>query len=192
LTAAATAERAAVNAFVVSMRRAMAAMASARPPSATWQQAERMAAAIGDLLEPSGVDESRRLVGQMHEFPGRGQLLVPPLAFEVRSAIESVATVVLDATHLGTNGAAHGGVLPLIFDELMGQMTNLGTRTRARTAYLHVNYRAIAPIGGTLSLRAWLVSEHGRKRMAAATAHYGDRMVADAEGLFVELRPGQP
>src|SRR5690348_3481683 len=98
------AERAALNAFVVAMRRAMDAVARGRPPIETWRQAERLARAIGDLLETSDVDESRRIVGQLREFAGRGQLLVPPLAFEVRTEVESVATVVLDASHLGANG----------------------------------------------------------------------------------------
>jgi hypothetical protein len=69
---------------------------------------------------------------------------------------------------------------------------NSGGRTRARTAYLHVNYRAITPVDHELVLRAAIGREEDRKRFVTGTLHDGERLVADAEGLFVELRPGQP
>jgi 3-oxoacyl-[acyl-carrier protein] reductase len=77
------------------------------------------------------------------------------------------------------------------FGELLGQLSNAG-RPRARTAYLHVDYRKITPIGVPLQLHGAFVSEEGRKRVLAATAHADGGLVAEARGLFVELRPGQP
>jgi hypothetical protein len=38
----------------------------------------------------------------------------------------------------------------------------------------------------------WFESEQGRKRFLRGTVHHGDRLCAEAEGLFVELKPGQP
>jgi acyl-coenzyme A thioesterase PaaI-like protein len=101
------------------------------------------------------------------------------------------ARVALSRFYLGAGGAAHGGVLGLVFDELMGRLANT-SRSRSRTAYLHVNFRAITPIGPELRVSARVDRIEGRKRFLTGTIHYGDALTADADGLFVELRPGQP
>jgi predicted thioesterase len=62
----------------------------------------------------------------------------------------------------------------------------------ARTAYLKVNYRAITPIGRELLVDATVDRVEGRKRWASARLFDGETPIADAEGLFVELLPGQP
>jgi acyl-coenzyme A thioesterase PaaI-like protein len=118
-------------------------------------------------------------------------LLLPFVADE-QDETSITGRVVFDRFYLGGNGAAHGGALPLLFDEVLGMLGNSAGRTRARTAYLHVNYRAITPVDRELVLRAAIEREDGRKRFVTSTLHDGDRLVADAEGLFVELRPGQP
>ena len=62
----------------------------------------------------------------------------------------------------------------------------------ARTAYLTVNYRAITPIEVELRLEASVDRTEGRKTWATGRLYDGERLVADAEGLFVKLRPGMP
>jgi acyl-coenzyme A thioesterase PaaI-like protein len=188
----APAEREALAAYTDAMRRALDAAAQARPPAGNWLKAAEHARALTDLFAPYAGPESQRIVGQLRDLPGRGQVLVPPFRVTHRDEQQVLAEVTLDHTHLGANGAAHGGVLPLLFDELLGQFANSAGRTRARTAYLHVDYRKITPIGVPLRLRAAFVSEEGRKRLLTGTAHAGDVLVADARGLFVELREGQP
>ena len=80
----------------------------------------------------------------------------------------------------------------LIFDEVLGQVGTSAGQTRARTAYLHVNFRSVTPVDRDLSVSARLVSHEGRKRFIAGQIYDGDRLCADAEGLWVELKPGQP
>jgi acyl-coenzyme A thioesterase PaaI-like protein len=87
-------------------------------------------------------------------------------------------------------GAVHGGAIPLAFDELMGRLANT-ERSPSRTAFLHVNYRHIAPIETRLSIEARFDSESGRKRFLSGRIRDGDTICADAEGLFVALRPDQ-
>ncbi len=94
--------------------------------------------------------------------------------------------------HLGGNGAAHGGTLPLFFDDVLGRLSNGVDRRVARTAYLHTNYRRITRVGVELHFEATVDRIEGRKRWASGRLFEGDQLVADAEGLFVELRPGQP
>jgi acyl-coenzyme A thioesterase PaaI-like protein len=94
--------------------------------------------------------------------------------------------------HLGGNNAAHGGTVPLLFDEVLGRLSNSGFSKVARTAFLKVNYRGITPIGIDLNLDATMDRIEGRKRWASGRIFDGDALIADAEGLFVELKDGQP
>lgn len=69
-------------------------------------------------------------------------------------------------------------------------------RPVSRTAYLHVDYRAVTPLNVDLVARARMDRVEGRKRWVtgelcrvdASGAGLGPA-VAEAEGLFVELRP---
>jgi acyl-coenzyme A thioesterase PaaI-like protein len=94
--------------------------------------------------------------------------------------------------YLGGNGAAHGGTIPLLFDEVLGRLANTGDRAKSRTAYLNVDYRAITPIGVELEVRARFELEEGRKRFLSGEIVNGATICAEAHGLFVALRPGQP
>jgi acyl-coenzyme A thioesterase PaaI-like protein len=118
--------------------------------------------------------------------------LVPPFVID-RSADDAlVGRATFTPFFHGGGGAAHGGAIPLLFDHVLGRLCNAPGRTRSRTAYLHVNYRRIAPIGRELGLDATLDREEGRKLFATARLLDGDDLVADAEGLYLALRPGQP
>ena len=94
--------------------------------------------------------------------------------------------------HLGGHGAAHGETLPLLFDEVVGRLASARPPRRARTAFLTVNYRAIIPLEVELRVEATLDMIEGRKRWASGWLYDGEQLLADATGLFVELRPGQP
>ena len=85
----------------------------------------------------------------------------------------------------------HGGAIPLVFDELMGRVVS-ACGSPARTAFLHINYRSITPIEAPLTVEAHLAAEEGRKRHMRGVLRHGDTVCADAERLFVALRPGQP
>ena len=61
----------------------------------------------------------------------------------------------------------------------------------SRTAYLTVNYRAVAPIERDLRVEAGVDRVEGRKKFSSGRLYDGDTLVADAEALFVVLRPGQ-
>ncbi|MBB5160612.1 hypothetical protein [Mycobacterium sp. AZCC_0083] len=50
----------------------------------------------------------------------------------------------------------------------------------------------MTPIGRRLELDATLDRVEGRKRFVSGRLRDGTATVADAEGLFVELFPGQP
>jgi acyl-coenzyme A thioesterase PaaI-like protein len=94
---------------------------------------------------------------------------------------------------LGRNGAAHGGAIAMLFDSLLGFTAAKLTRSPyQRTAYLHVNYRKIAPVEKELQLDAGIERIDGRKMFVEGRLTDGDTLLADGEALFVRLRPGQP
>ena len=61
-----------------------------------------------------------------------------------------------------------------------------------RTAYLHVNYRKIVPIEKELQVEAGVSRAEGRKIFVEMRLCDGSDVLADGEGLFVRLKPGQP
>src|SRR4029077_3007982 len=101
-------------------------------------------------LEPLAVPERDQLFAHRTDLQGRGQTMSPRLEVVEGDAEHVVAHVVFGRYFLGGNGAAHGGSIPLVFDEVLGRLANMGGRPRARTAYLNVNYRSITPIGARL------------------------------------------
>jgi acyl-coenzyme A thioesterase PaaI-like protein len=157
--------------------------------------AGRIADAISALtreLARYTVDERHQVAGHLVAIPGRGQCMAPVVEITEHSDTHARGHVNFGRFYLGGNGAVHGGAIPLAFDELLGRLANTGGRPPSRTAYLHVNYRNITPIETRLTIEAHFASEEGRKRVLTGTLRDGDTLCADAEGLFVALRPGQP
>jgi acyl-coenzyme A thioesterase PaaI-like protein len=166
-------------------------LASTRPDA---EQSRRARAAIELAIEELGSDvvpETEQISGRLLALPGHGQALIPPIHIESADTTQITGSLVLGRFYLGANGAAHGGVVPLVFDEILGGLAGADVPKR-RTAFLHVDYRSITPIGPKLTVRAWVTGQEGRKQFIKGTIHDGDTLCAEAEGLFVELRPGQP
>lgn len=159
---------------------------------------DRVVAETADALEqlaatlaPFEVPEREQICGYRSDLPGRGQAMAPAVLVDEWDGKHFVGRFTLGRFYLGGGGAAHGGVVPLVFDEVLGRLANTN-RPLCRTAYLNVNFRSITPIGPELRLQAQFEREEGRKRFLSATIHHGDRLTAEAEGLFITLRPGQP
>jgi acyl-coenzyme A thioesterase PaaI-like protein len=148
-------------------------------------------AQVSDMLSAFLAPERQQITGYRLDLPGRGQAFAPVFEPNRWDEQQVTGTVTLGRYYLGGNGAAHGGAVPLLFDEVMGRLASTG-RKPARTAYLHVNFRAITPIDTELRLETHFDREEGRKRFLVGTLYHGDVLCADAEALFVELRPGQP
>lgn len=145
------------------------------------------------LLEHQ-VPEAERVDGWRLDLPGRGHPLLPPFVIEEETDGAMRGHVTFTRFYLGGNGAAHGGATPLLFDDLLGKVVNFNHRDGvARTAYLTVNYRSIARIGERLLFDAAVDRVEGRKIWGSARLVTLDgTAVADGEGLFIRLRPGQP
>ncbi|GAB2972418.1 PaaI family thioesterase [Amycolatopsis acidiphila] len=177
--------------MIEALRLLQARMTGAGPPPETVTETAETLEKLAAALEPFTVPEAAQIVGHRTDLPGRGQAMAPPVHIEEWDEEHVLGHVTFSRFYLGGNGAVHGGAIPLAFDEVMGRLANTG-RPRARTAYLHVNYRKITPVGSRLRVEARFEREEGRKRILAGALVDGETVVADAEGLFVTLKPGQP
>jgi acyl-coenzyme A thioesterase PaaI-like protein len=167
-------------------------VAGSDPPDDLWNEASEQIATVVSLLEPWSAPESPPPSGTRIDLPGRGNPMLLPFVVTAESKGRVEGHVIFRRYHLGGNGAAHGGTLPLLFDEVLGRLANSGGLPIARTAFLKVNFRSVTPIGIELHVEASLDQIEGRKRWATARLFNGETLVADAEALFVQLRPGQP
>lgn len=167
-------------------------LAEAKPDQALIETLAADLSGWARKLDPLAVRERDRVFGRRTDLSSRGQTMSPTIEITELTDDSATGTVRFGPYFLGGNGAVHGGAIPLMFDEILGRLANSGGRPAQRTAYLHTDFRSITPIARTLRLHAWLVSEEGRKRILRATLHDGETLCAEAEGLFVALRPGQP
>jgi acyl-coenzyme A thioesterase PaaI-like protein len=178
--------------FLETFRTLQDRVVTSHPPENVWDDlAERMQEAA-DLLEPWWIAEWQRPAGLRTDLPGRGSPLLMPFVPGEESDGLIRGTVVFRPFHVGGNGAAHGGTLPMLFDDVMGHLSSVGGRGVARTAYLKVNYRKITPVEVELQVEATVDRIEGRKRFLVGRLFDDEYLYADAEALFVELKPGQP
>jgi hypothetical protein len=114
-----------------------------------------------------------------------------PVLEDVRVTDDQMsARLTINSFYLGANGAAHGGSIPLIFDQALAQLAQY-RRSISRTAYLNVSYRAVTPVLKPLRDEGRLERIDGRKRFVHGTISHGDLVTAEAHALYVALRPGQ-
>jgi acyl-coenzyme A thioesterase PaaI-like protein len=178
--------------MIAALRDFLDDVAAAAPNTATTVALTQDLKGWSDRLAQAAVPERRQLFARRLDLPGRGQTMAPNFIPTAGDHTSVEGTVPFGRYFLGGGGAVHGGAIPLLFDEVLGRLASSGDRAPARTAYLHTDFRSITPVGEELAVRAWFVSEQGRKRLLRATITHGDTLCAEAEGLFIELRPDQP
>lgn len=178
-------------AMVDALRALQDAVTGSRPPDRVVEETTRQLRELARQLAAYPVGERDQIAGHLAETPGRGQALIPAVHLDEVEPGAIRGHVTFGRFYLGGNGAVHGGAIPLAFDDVMGRLANSG-RPPGRTAYLHVNYRNVTPIETRLTIEAHLVSVDGRKRLLRGVLRHGGTVCADAESLFVALRPGQP
>ncbi len=151
--------------------------------------AKVMAELTARLGKPSEPDDIWRRI--LDPLPSRGRAMCPPLMISELTADFVAGTVVFGHHFLGRNGAAHGGAVAMLFDELFGGLINRMDGFRARTAFLHIDYKRITPIGSQLKAEASIRWQAGRKYFVCGQITCGDDICASAEALFIALKSGQ-
>jgi len=162
-------------------------------PDDVITRAADMVEAVCALLAPFEADEWTSPSGRRMDLPSRGNILQVPAELSVTATNTIDGTVRFRRYHLGRNGAVHGGAVAQMWDSVLGFAAFRLTRSVGqRTAYLHVNYRNIAPIQKDLRVEAEVERTEGRKIFVAGRLLDGEAVLSDAEALFVKLNPGQP
>ena len=113
--------------------------------------------------------------------------LAPPLRVQVEDG-GVVGTVTFGSAYEGPPGCVHGGMVAAAFDELLGFAQIVGGHP-GMTGRLIVHYRSPTPLHTELRLAAAIERVDGRKTFCRGTIHAGDRLCAEAEGLFVAMNP---
>ncbi len=178
--------------FVNEVREFMDRVRAACPDDALTDELTAELATMNKKLAAVEVDEWTSPAGTRIDLPSRGNITLPPFRVVQESADGVVATVRFSRFHLGGNGVAHGGYVALVFDDLGGMASALHIEGICRTAYLKVDYRSLTPLDTELTMRTWVDSYEGRKVFVRGTLHDGDRLCAEVDGLFIQLKPGQP
>jgi acyl-coenzyme A thioesterase PaaI-like protein len=147
---------------------------------------------LNDKLDAAIVDEWSAPTLTRIDLPARGNITLPPFVIDHVDRDGVDASITFRTFHLGGNGAAHGGQIAIGFDDLLGMAAAVHAGAVTRTASLTVDYRSITPLNTELTVRAWTERQEGRKVFVRATLHDGERLCAEAHGLFIVLKPGQP
>jgi acyl-coenzyme A thioesterase PaaI-like protein len=122
---------------------------------------------------------------------GPGNPVAPPL--EVRDTPDGRATgrVIVGKPHEGPPGLVHGGVVATLLDHVLARAARAAGRG-GLTATLTLRYRRPVRLGVPLLLAAEVGETSGRRTTATArlaAEDDPDTVLAEAEGLFVALRP---
>ncbi len=147
------------------------------------------------IPEPfTGAPPARQTDDPVEYFPyspviGPLNPIAPKVAFKVVDR-EMHATHVFDAQYNGPPMSVHGGIIALVFDELLGSlgaMLDIG----GFTGTLEVVYRSLTPLHQPIRMRGWVEREEGQKVFIHGTFHTTDpgaseeRLCAEAKGIFI-------
>jgi acyl-coenzyme A thioesterase PaaI-like protein len=174
-------------------------LVSSSAPDADLEEAAAAVAQAAALLDGGtkereyfGVAEGS-LISEQREFidysPFMGLLnpMAPPMTIW-RDGDQVLASATFGPQYEGPPGCVHGGFVAAAFDEVLGVTQSLTGRA-GMTAHLAVDYRSPTPLHRELRFAGRVDRTEGRKIIATATLHVGERLCAEATGLFVSMRP---
>jgi len=112
--------------------------------------------------------------------------VAPPAVFEATPGGDVVGWFDATAPYNGPPGFVHGGVISLVFDELLG-VVGVVRGVGAMTGTLTIRYRRPTPLGRRVDLHAWLDRVEGRKVFIRGDMRVDDEVTAEAEGVFIRV-----
>jgi acyl-coenzyme A thioesterase PaaI-like protein len=114
--------------------------------------------------------------------------VAPPVMVETDGEGGLRGSAWFDYQYEGPPTCVHGGVIALVFDELLGA-ANIAAGCPGMTGTLTIRYRRPTPLRTDLRLEARCTGRQGRKITTRGAILLGDELLAEAEGLFIELVP---
>ena len=122
---------------------------------------------------------------------GPGNPVAPPMVAAATPDGRATGRVTVGKAHEGPPGLVHGGVVATLLDHVLARAVRAVGRG-GLTATLTVTYRRPVPLGVPLVATADAGATEGRRTTATARLAAEDdpgTTLAEAEGLFVALRP---
>jgi acyl-coenzyme A thioesterase PaaI-like protein len=116
---------------------------------------------------------------------GRANPLAPPIRLMAEGDV-MVGSATFGSAYEGPPGCVHGGYVAAAFDEVLGAAQSLGGQP-GMTGRLTISYRSPTPLNAELSFAGRVVKIEGRKTFTEGTLHAGERLCAEAEGLFIAI-----
>ena len=199
-------------AAVAATRRLIAALRIADPPADVLERVTALVDEAAALLDPHAVEGvymqgalrpraddpgpdrfevgTRSLDDPGRFFPyspiiGEWNPIAPPAVLSWDGErIHGTATV--GATHAGPPNMVHGGVIALLFDEVLG-CANMCAGVGGFTGTLTVRYERPTPLGGELELESHIETVEGRKITTRGTITHAGQVTARAEGVFIRV-----
>jgi len=188
------------------VRELIARLRIADAPPDALAAAAALARQASSLLEPYAVHDEKP--GQSHlrtvPFTGGGfsmrepaeffpyssvvgpmNPIAPPIALDFDGTTVR-GTVTLGEVYAGPPGAVHGGIIALIFDELLG-VVNVLSGVGAFTGTLSIRYERFTPIREELEVAAHVDRTEGKKVFTVGTISAGGGVTARAEGIFIQV-----
>jgi hypothetical protein len=101
---------------------------------------------------------------------------------------EMRGTVNFGYPYEGPPTCVHGGVIAQVFDEVLGA-TNIVAGNPGMTGTLTIRYRKPTPLLTDLRIEARCLGWSGRKIRTWGGMYHGDVLTAEAEGVFIAVRP---
>jgi len=121
---------------------------------------------------------------------GRANPLAPPIVMSSDEATGRVqGKVIFGSAYEGPPGCVHGGYIAAAFDEVLGYAETF-SGAPGMTGTLTTYYRTPTPLHEELLFEAWIERVEGRKIFCRGTLHAGERLCAEAEAIFVSMKPG--
>ena len=110
-----------------------------------------------------------------------------PLSADVQLTVNDGRTTgraFLGAQYNGPPGMVHGGIIALLFDELLGA-TNVCNGLGGFTGTLSIRYERPTWVERELQLESWVDRVEGRKVFTLGTISIDGEVTARAEGIFI-------
>jgi acyl-coenzyme A thioesterase PaaI-like protein len=115
-----------------------------------------------------------------------------PIAAPVSMRIadgRAYATARFGLAYEGPPGGVHGGIVAAVYDQVLA-FAAVAADVPGHTGSLTTHYRAITPLHVELQFEAWIERTEGRKAFARGRCLANDKVVSEAEGLFIQFREG--
>ena len=122
-------------------------------------------------------------------FIGLANPLAPPITIGSAGDPEenkAIAKVRFGSAYEGAPGCVHGGFVAGAFDEVLGYVSALSGQG-GMTGRLTIHFRSPTPLHTELFFEGQILKIEGRKIFTEGKLFAGDRLCAEAEGLFISV-----